>query len=141
MRQGRSTGTQTREEAAWFDAITRHGCVCCIELGYEHDPDGYRVEQHHLLSGGIRMGHLFSVGLCCWHHRARILLSHWSLAQHRIHLGPSLLEGSVTFERRFGDNDWLLQRQLDILAVVGLDDVGAASREEQRANSRWLTYA
>lgn len=120
MKQGRSTGTQTREERAWFDAITRHGCVCCIELGFDHDPDGYRVEQHHHLSGGIRMGHLFSVGMCCWHHRGRILLPQYNLAQHRLHLGPSLAEGSVPFEERFGDQDWQMQRQLDILAAAGV---------------------
>lgn len=119
LRQGRSTGSPTLEEQRWFDAITTCGCIFCIHLGYDHDPDGYRVEQHHHLSGGIRMGHLFSVGACIWHHRGRILIPQWSLAVHWSKLGPNL-EHRVPFEEFFGDQDWQMQKQLDVLAAAGV---------------------
>lgn len=120
MKQGRSTTTPTLEERRWFDAITSCGCIFCVHLGYEHDPDGYRVQQHHHLSGGIRMGHLFSVGACVWHHQGRILIHGWTLAMHRVKLGPSLAEGSGPFEAYFGDQDWQMQKQLEILAEAGV---------------------
>lgn len=117
LRQGRSTTTKTVAENEWFTKITQAGCVCCDYLGHTHDPDGYRVEQHHLTSGGIRIGHMASVGLCIWHHRRRILIATWSLAEHIRRLGYSLECGSGLFQRQFGDDDWLMQRQLMMLGM------------------------
>lgn len=115
MRRGRSTGNPTRAEREWIDAVKRSGCLCCIARGYRHDPDGPAVEAHHLLSGGIRRGHLFSVGLCAWHHRGRLIVSGWSHAQHRQRLGPSLAEGSVPFHAEFGDDESLMAAQVRLL--------------------------
>ena len=115
MKRGRSTGNPTRAESAWIDAVKRAGCLCCIAKGYPHDPDGSAVEAHHLLSGGIRRGHLHTVGLCAWHHRGRLIVSGWSHAQHRQFLGPSLAEGSVPFHAEFGDDDALMAAQVRLL--------------------------
>ena len=115
MRQGRSTGSQTKAEAAWVDAVKRGGCLCCIARGFPHDPSGPLVEAHHLLSGGIRRGHLFTVGLCQWHHRGRLIVSGWDHADHRHHLGPSLAEGSVPFHAAFGSDDDLYAAQQRLL--------------------------
>lgn len=111
MRRGRSTGKPTRAESAWIDTVKRLGCLCCIARGYPHDPDGPAVEAHHLLSGGIRRGHLHTVGLCAWHHRGRLIVQGWTHAQHRERLGPSLAEGSVPFHEAFGDDDALMSAQ------------------------------
>ena len=111
MRRGRSTGNPTAAERQWLDTVKRLGCLCCIARGYPHDPDGAVVEAHHLLSGGIRRGHLHSIGLCAWHHRGRLIVTGWTHAQHRQLLGPSLAEGSVPFHAAFGDDDALMAAQ------------------------------
>lgn len=111
MKRGRSTTTMTREERAWVTATKRNGCLCCIARGYPHDRDGHVVEAHHLLSGGIRRGHLFTVGLCLWHHKGRVIVNGWTLATHRRLLGPSLAEGSEPFHQAFGDDEALLEKQ------------------------------
>lgn len=117
MKQGHSTTSMTKEERAWVDLVKRSGCVCCIELGYEHDPDGPMVDAHHLLSGGIRIGHLATIGLCMWHHRGRLIVSVWNHAMHRLNLGPALSEGSDPFHKRFGEDDELMKKQLRILGL------------------------
>lgn len=49
-----------KAELEWRDAILRIGCIACIVSGH-----GFRQPvQHHLLSGGRRIGHLSSIGLC-----------------------------------------------------------------------------
>jgi hypothetical protein len=58
--------TPTVEEAKWMDAIVSYGCVAChIEFGYMLEA----AEVHHILRGGQRLGHLFTLPLCSWHHR------------------------------------------------------------------------
>lgn len=118
MKRGRSTGAMTKTEAAWVDAVKRHGCVCCAARGYRVDPrrgEPPAVEAHHLLSGGIRRGHMHTVGLCLWHHRGRLIVEGWSHAMHRNQLGPALSEGSVPFAAAFGDDDTLMEKQVAIL--------------------------
>ena len=50
----------TVAESAWMDAITTLGCIACILDGHERRPGAV----HHILSGGRRMGHLFTLCLC-----------------------------------------------------------------------------
>lgn len=111
MRRGRSTGNQTREESAWITDVKRSGCLCCATRGHVWDDDGPLVEAHHLLSGGIRRGHMFTVGLCQWHHRGVKAVDGWSLPMHRRLLGPSLAEGSKLFSEVFGSDESLYERQ------------------------------
>ena len=118
MRRGRSTGSQTRAEAAWVDAVKASGCICCGLRGYVWDEDGPLVEAHHLLSGGIRRGHMDTVGLCIYHHRGRKCVDGWSMDEHRRMLGPSLMDGSVPFAEAFGTDDELLALQREKLRGV-----------------------
>lgn len=110
-----SLSPPTQLEEQWMAAVKKYGCLCCLFMGYPHDEDRCVVEAHHLLSGGIRMGHLFTVGLCLWHHRGRLIIQGWNHKTHRRELGPSLAEGSKTFEAAFGGNQWLLDRQRQLL--------------------------
>lgn len=112
---------QTAEESAWVDKVKRHGCVCCHWLGLKHDTDGAMVDGHHLLHAGLRRGHLYVVGLCAWHHQGRLIIDWLDHAGHREELGPSLAEGSRPFREYFGDDDWLMERQMAILAEAGAD--------------------
>jgi hypothetical protein len=52
-------------ERAWMDAITQLGCVVCLVHERIFSPS----EPHHLLSGGRRRGHLYTIPLCPPHHR------------------------------------------------------------------------
>lgn len=108
MKRGRSTGNPTLAEAAWLRMVKEAGCVCCAARGYDREPGGPLAEAHHLLSGGIRRGHLHTVGLCAWHHRGRLIVTGWTHATHRRLLGPSVAEGSVPFHEAFGDDDALM---------------------------------
>jgi hypothetical protein len=50
----------TVEERRWLDAIVDHGCVACWLDGHESRPTAV----HHILRGGHRIGHLFTLPLC-----------------------------------------------------------------------------
>lgn len=116
MRRGRSTGNPTRTEAAWLRSVKHAGCVCCAAHGYYRDQDGPLAEAHHLLSGGIRRGHMHTVGLCAWHHRGQLIVNAWTHSTHRRLLGPSLAEGSVPFHESFGDDDSLMAATHELIA-------------------------
>lgn len=50
----------TVEEAAWMSWIVSIGCIACRLDGHAPRPTAV----HHLLSGGRRIGHLFTLPLC-----------------------------------------------------------------------------
>lgn len=52
--------TPTVAEKEWMDWIVSYGCIAC-----HLDGQGYvQAVVHHLLRGGRRIGHLFSIPLC-----------------------------------------------------------------------------
>lgn len=55
----------TRYEATRIEAMMRLGCCCCAHLGLVH----IAQECHHILDGGRRMGHWFTLPLCRGHHQ------------------------------------------------------------------------
>lgn len=63
--QSTSLRAPTRYEQERFDAMLRLGCVACAVLGIPYA----EVQCHHILDGGVRMGHWFSLGLCAGHHK------------------------------------------------------------------------
>ena len=85
-----------------FLLIQEIGCVACWMRGiYGNPPD-----IHHLLFGGKRMGHRYTIGLCPWHHRGVSDLSDPDSI-----LGPSLARGSKPFHAEFGSDEDLLRYQ------------------------------
>ena len=100
---------RTKAEQARFDAIKAGPCVACIQRGIDLSGQGL-VEVHHLLSGGRRIGHMATVGLCVWSHRAVLFWGH-THAEMRDHYGPSLAEGSKPFHAEFGPDHELLAIQ------------------------------
>lgn len=50
----------TAEEARWMAAIVEYGCIACALDGRWHRP----AAVHHILRGGRRMGHLYTIPLC-----------------------------------------------------------------------------
>lgn len=59
-RTGQGRVKPTAEEQAWMDAAREFGCIVCW---LQH---GVRTPAviHHIISGGRRMGHLFTIPLC-----------------------------------------------------------------------------
>ena len=103
-----STGTPTKAERAHMDRIKDRGvCVCCWQRSYRYRQ---MVDIHHLLSGGKRRRHLFTVGLCRWHHLATPPAG-WGNAEAEYELGPSLAKGSKPFRAVFGSDDDLMALQ------------------------------
>ena len=107
---------RTKAEQQRFDRIKNGPCVACLQRGIDLSGQGL-VEVHHLLSGGRRIGHMATVGLCMWSHRAVLFWGH-SHAEMRDEYGPSLAEGSKPFRAEFGADAELLQMQNQILGEI-----------------------
>lgn len=60
-----STRPPTIYEAERIEAMMRLGCVACAVLGIPYA----EVQCHHILDGGTRMGHWFSLPVCAGHHK------------------------------------------------------------------------
>jgi len=106
---------RTKAEQERFDRIKEGPCIACLQRGIDLSGQGL-VEVHHLLSGGRRIGHMATVGLCAWSHRA---VPFWGMTHEemRDHYGPSLAEGSRPFHAEFGSDAELLEMQNGILGV------------------------
>jgi hypothetical protein len=113
MKRGRSTGKPTKEEAEWIVAVKTHNCVACEVQSLDNPWGG--CDAHHLLSGGRRLGHLFTIGLCPWHHRG-VTIGHNPVPVWRMQFGPSLMDGSKTFHEAYGSDEDLMGLQKRILA-------------------------
>lgn len=107
-----STGTPTKAEKARMDAIKDGPCVCCAYLEL---PSAW-PEIHHLLSGNRRRGHMYTVGLCPYHHRG---VNSGLLARNPdAAMGPSLAHGSKPFHAAFfGTDDAMLEYQNRLLGI------------------------
>lgn len=105
--------SRTKAEQARIDAIKAGPCLACMARGIPSEGMGV-VQVHHLLSGGRRMGHMATVGLCCWHHMAQPF---WGMTSQecRDYYGPSLAEGSKPFHSEFGSDAELLAMQNEML--------------------------
>jgi hypothetical protein len=53
-------GAPNAEERAWMDSIVAYGCIACRLDGLGFTPPAV----HHILRGGQRIGHLFTLPLC-----------------------------------------------------------------------------
>jgi hypothetical protein len=54
--------TPTKAEREWMDAIVASGCIACRMDSLP--AKGLPCAVHHILRGGVRMGHLFTLPLC-----------------------------------------------------------------------------
>lgn len=55
----------TKVERTWLGCIVQLGCIVCLLFERIFS----QAEPHHMLSGGRRRGHLFTIPLCPGHHR------------------------------------------------------------------------
>lgn len=118
-----STAPMNAEEARYVEACKDGFCVACLIREASPDAPPFFVpahgcDFHHFKSGNVRVGHLWGVGLCAWHHRG-IPLEAWKPEHMRRHFGPSLMDGSRTFHATYGDDTALLERQDETLRDWG----------------------
>lgn len=88
-----------------MDKVARMGCIACrIRLGV-HEP----TTVHHITAGGRRMGHLFTIPLCPWHHQGYCRNGITSTSMATL-FGPSLAKSRRDFKREFGTELDLLEQ-------------------------------
>jgi hypothetical protein len=92
--------------------VAAFGCIACqMRLG-THEP----TTVHHITDSGRRMGHLFTIPLCPWHHQG-FIKSGKSGAQMLAIFGPSLAKSKSEFEKVFGTELELLERVRSCLGL------------------------
>lgn len=95
----------TKSDLARFDALHRIGCIACRKAG-----SGYRApDVHHIIIGGRRAGHQFTLPLCPEHHR---------IPSNGTVVGPSLADGSKVFAARWGTQMQLLNEVNDLIGAT-----------------------
>ena len=101
------TAHRTKADQARFDALKDMGCIAARlrGLGYV-GPD-----IHHILSGGKRMGHQYTLPLSPWHNRGDIPEQCAGAKEAEAILGPSMYRSKRRFEAEFGT-------ELELLEVV-----------------------
>lgn len=118
LRQTRSTGKPTNAQAWRLVTIKKLGCICCMlnMQMWMPVPSRGACEAHHLLSGGLRRGHDFTIGLCAWHHRAVPIMQPPIGVTMGVHIyGPTVATGSKPFHAMYGTDDELLAFQNALL--------------------------
>ena len=113
--QSRSIKAPTKAERARFGKMIDRGCCACRS---DHGRVWLRpVEIHHLLDGGVRRGHAFTVALCAWHHRGVVPGGDLTAAGATKAFGPSLYHDGKAFKARYGKDDALLAFQEFLLSL------------------------
>jgi hypothetical protein len=92
----------TKADRARFHALQKIGCIACRQKGVFS-----QVHVHHLLSGGRRRGHQFTIPLCPYHHEG-YPPDGISQAEANRYYGPSLARAPKSFRAEFGDDETLL---------------------------------
>lgn len=94
----------TKAERERFAKLKEFGCICCFEMGL-----GWRLPDiHHIISGGRRMGHRYTIPLCKWHHEGH-RPDGWAERNTVEVFGPSL-KSKRRFIEYFGSELELLDR-------------------------------
>ena len=107
-----STGKPTKEEAARIKLIMGMSCAVCALHG---DVSKRALECHHIVRGGRRLGHWYTLQLCKGHHQGQWDRRNPQPAQ------VAISDGRKAFRRAHGGYDDLQiwQRQQ---VVLGMDD-------------------
>jgi hypothetical protein len=94
-----------RTDLERFRKLQALGCIACRNrLGQYAEPD-----IHHLLSGGRRRGHQYTIPLCPPHHRG---VGHIP----ELH-GPSLALAPRRFRQEFGSDEELLAQVNELISA------------------------
>jgi hypothetical protein len=113
MKSGHSTKKPTKSQSMRFDTIKHGPCMACQINAVRWWPraDGAGCDAHHLLSGGRRRGHDFTIALCPWHHRG-IRPDDCRTDADALHrYGPSYALNKTIFHETYSGDDELLAMQ------------------------------
>jgi hypothetical protein len=107
-----STGKPTQEEAARIKLIMGMSCAVCALHG---DVSKRALELHHIVRGGKRMGHWYSIQLCRGHHQGRWDQRNPQPAQ------VAISDGMKAFRRAHGGlDDLAIWQRLQV--ILGMND-------------------
>ena len=93
-------------------------CACKVEADRFSSWPSASPECHHMLSGGRRMGHLFTIPLCAGHHRGD-----WTPEQkvywraQGIQYMPSIAGGRKSFVFHYGTERWFWEKTQEQLGL------------------------
>jgi hypothetical protein len=107
----------TKAESERMEKLSRMGCIVTrLCFGAYKDAD-----VHHITSGGRRLGHMSTIPLSPWYHRA-VPDSNMTPQLMREFYGPSLAESKAEFEARFGTEAYLLEQTNKWLGQVPVEN-------------------
>ena len=115
-----SAPSPTKDEARRMQRLPYIGCVACMQKKMS-----VLCQVQHLLSGGRRRGHRYTVALCPWHHQG-IPPGPLTMKQAEKLFGPSFELHKRRFHEAFGSNDELLAKTDELLTKAEQNVVGAA---------------
>ncbi len=99
----------TKSEAERMDRVKNGPCLACQIWGKSTK---MTVEVHHQTKHGRTLGHAFTVGLCHFHHQAKLLPRGFdSRKAAAAEFGPSYADGREPWEKEFGTDEELLTMQ------------------------------
>ena len=107
-----ATKGRTNAEDDHFRKLKEMRCIACqinIESSRFMPTVRTTPEIHHQLSGNKRLGHMFTVQLCTWHHRGEPSNGLSATTMSALH-GPSLARQSRLFRQHYGSDEELLAR-------------------------------
>ena len=105
----------TKEEAQRMKIIKAQGCVLTwLKFGEKK-----YAEVHHILIGGKRAGHWYTIALSPWYHQ-RTCEPGKTVEEMRARYGASTRDGSKAFVAAHHYTEWELWQRLQV--VLGLDD-------------------
>lgn len=115
LRRGKAKPATAAEKRRWAEC-RRRGCVAChlnlVDHGLARASYANDLEIHHLLSGGRRRGHSFTICLCHYHHQGkRLPYPEAGYLEQAEKLGPSLGREPRRFREVYGTDDELLAYQ------------------------------
>lgn len=120
-----STKAPTKEQIHRWNDLQAIGCVVTLlRTGVTGTPG----DVHHLLSGGKRMGHDFTIVLHPWYHRG---VSDLPPARSRELFGPSLALHKKEFIEEFGGEMYLLEVSNQLLTKYRNTINSSGSHSEQ----------
>jgi hypothetical protein len=105
-----STHAPTQSEAQRFAEFHDIGCVVCRLLGRPT----FAFDIHHIVEGGRRRGHLFTIPLHPWFHRG-LPPDDMSIETARIDMGPSMALHPEAFFQKWESEYWLLNAVNDMI--------------------------
>lgn len=102
----------TIAEKQWMGKIAAMGCIACkMRLG-THEP----TTVHHITDSGRRLGHMFTIPLCPFHHQGYIKPGMTGKRMEQT-FGPSLAKSKAEFVRVFGTELELLEKVKSCLGL------------------------